>query len=343
MAARHGKDVFSFARNVYDTGRKYTAVWNGDTPMTFMGLRYSVLSGLRSGVIMMPMWGSDTGGYVQSPAGPPEELFIRWFQFSAFSPMLEVLVGGAHTPWYDYSPRMVEVTRTQAALHHDLIPYTRSLMFESTRTGAPIMRPLVFSYPDDPKVATLGDEFLYGPDLLVAPVLESGQTRRPVYFPQGRDGARWLDYHDRKTVQTGGRSVDADAPLERIPVFVREGAVIPRGDIFKGNNGWTKAWSPRLHVEVFPSEKVPGRFAYYDGAAVKPITARLQKGRATVAFPDLGTPGTVELHASAVGRVRRNGKLLQAGTDYTFDAGRLSVPFREATTLEVEGVVSLFR
>src|SRR3954466_12859570 len=103
--------------------------------MTFTGLPYSVLGGLRRGAIVMPRWGSDTGGYVQAPAGPPEELFIRWFQFSAFSPMLEVVMGGTHTPWYDYSPRMIEVAREQASLHHDLIPYSRSLMFEATKTG----------------------------------------------------------------------------------------------------------------------------------------------------------------------------------------------------------------
>jgi alpha-D-xyloside xylohydrolase len=338
MTAKHGKEAFSFARNVYDTGRRYTAVWNGDTPMTYTGLRYSVLSGLRSGVIVMPMWGSDTGGYVQSPAGPPEELFIRWFQFSAFSPMLEVLVGGRHTPWYDYSPRMTEVTREQVAQHHDFIPYTRSLMFEATRTGAPVMRPLVFSYPTDPKVATLGDQFLYGPELLVAPVVEEGKTSRPVYLPAGR----WVDYHDRHTVVAGGKTISADAPLERIPVYAREGAIIPRGDVFKGNNTWTQNWAPSLHVEIFPSEKVPGRFAYYDGLVAQPITATLKKGRATIAFPDLGTPGSVELFVKSAAKVRSNGKPLTAGTGYTFENGRLTVPFKGATKLELDGVVSLF-
>jgi alpha-D-xyloside xylohydrolase len=340
MTAKHGSEVFSFARNVYDTGRKYTAVWNGDTPLTFTGLRYSVVSGLRSGAIVMPMWGSDTGGYVPAPDGPSEELFIRWFQFSAFSPLLEVVVGGTHTPWYDYTPKMIEVTRAQAALHHDLIPYTRSLMFEATRSGAPIMRPLAFSYPNDPAAVTLGDQFLYGPDLLVAPVVEQGQTSRSVYLPAGR----WVDHHDRRTVAAGGRAVTAAAPLERIPVYAREGAIIPRGDIFKGNNTWTKDWSPKLRIEVFPSEAVPGKFGYYTGKASRPITAVTRKGRTTIAFPDLGTPGTVEVFVTAIGRVRRNGKTLVAGSDYTFDAAaaRLAVPFQGATKLEIDGVVSLF-
>jgi alpha-D-xyloside xylohydrolase len=340
MKARHGKESYSFARNVYDTGRKYTAVWNGDTPMTWKGLQYSVLSGLRSGAIVMPMWGSDTGGYVQSPAGPPEELFIRWFQFSAFSPMLEVLVGGKHTPWYDYSPRMVEVTREQSALHHDLIPYTRAMMFEATRSGAPIMRPLAFAFPKDQAGATVGDEFLYGSELLVAPVLEAGQTKRSVYLPAC--GCRWLDYHGRRSVTPGGKSVTADAPLGRIPVFAREGAIVPRGDIFKGNNTWTPDWSPKLRIEVFPSPKVAGKFPYYTGAAARDITSVTSGGRTVVTVPELGTPGTVEVFVSAVGGVRRNGKVLAAGTDYVFEEGRLAVPFKGAATIELEGAVSLF-
>jgi alpha-D-xyloside xylohydrolase len=340
MAAQHGDQVFSFARNVYDTGRKYAAIWNGDTPMTWKGLHYSVLTGLRSGAIVMPMWGSDTGGYVQAPAGPAEDLFMRWFEFSAFSPMMEVVMGGKHTPWYDYTPKMIEVTREQAALHHDFIPYTRSLLFEATRSGAPAMRALALSYPKDPAVATMADEFLYGPELLVAPVLEEKQTSRPVYLPAGR----WVDYHDRKTVHDGGKTVTAEAPLERIPVFAREGAIIPRGDIFKGNDSWTKDWAPKLRVEVFPSAKVAGRFAYFDGKAVQPITAALKQGRATIAFPDLGAPGTVEVFVTAAKKVRRNGKVLAEGTDYTFDAaaGRLAVPFTGAAKIEIDGAVSLF-
>ena len=340
LKAKHGAEAFSFARNVYDKGRQYSAIWNGDTAMTYGGLRHSVLTGLRSGAIVMPMWGSDTGGYVQAPAGPPEELFIRWFQFSAFSPMLEVVMGGQHTPWYDYSPRMIAAAREQAFLHHDFIPYTRSLMFEATRSGAPLMRPLAFSYPQDPAVATMGDEFLYGPELLVAPVLEEKQIKRPVYLPAGR----WIDYHDRKTVHAGGKTITADAPLERIPVFAREGAIVPRGQIFKGNDTWTKDWAPSLHVEVFPSDKVPGRFAYYTGKEARPITAVTKKGRTTITLPDLGAPGTLEVFVSAVKGVRRNGKALTAGTDYTFDAAsnRLAIAFKGAATFELDGATSLF-
>ncbi len=335
MTAGHGREVFSFARNVYDTGRRYTAIWNGDTPITFLGLRYSVLGGLRSGLIVMPMWGSDTGGYVPSPEGPTEELFARWLQFSAFSPLMEVLVGGKHTPWHDYSPRLVEVTRTQVGMHHDLIPYTRSFMYQATQSGAPVMRPLVFAYPDDPQVATLGDQYLYGSELLVAPVLQAGATRRPVYLPAGR----WLDYHDRKTVHAGGKSISAEAPPERIPVFVREGAIVPRGDILKGNNSWTPGWSPRLRVEVFPAASGQARFTYFDGRRAQEIASATDGKTVKIDLPDLGAPGELEVYLRSPGQVQRAGKALAADRDYRVDAaaGRVTIPFRGAGRYQIEG------
>jgi alpha-D-xyloside xylohydrolase len=335
MTAKHRGEVFSIARNVYDTGRRYTAVWNGDTPLTFTGLRYSVLGGLRSGMIAMPMWGSDTGGYVPSPEGPTEELFARWLQFSAWSPLMEVLVGGKHTPWYDYSPRLVEITREQAAVHHDLIPYTRSFMYQATQSGAPIMRPLVFAYPDDAKVATLGDQYLYGSELLVAPVLEAGAIKREVYLPAGR----WIDYHDRKTIHEGGRNVVAATPLERIPVFAREGAIVPRGDILKGNNTWTPNWAPRLRVEVFPAAAGQSRFSYYDGRRVRVIATSVGRGKVTIELPDLGVPGELEVYLRQPARVLRGGKALAAERDFRVQAeeSRVTIPFRGGGRYQIEG------
>jgi alpha-D-xyloside xylohydrolase len=335
LTARHRGDVFSVARNVYDTGRKYTAVWNGDTPLTFQGLRYSVLTGLRSGLIAMPMWGSDTGGYVPSPAGPTEELFARWLQFSAFSPVMEVLVGGQHTPWYDYPPRLVAITRAQAALHHELIPYTRSFMYQATVTGAPIMRPLFLDHPDDEKVATLGDQYLYGSELLVAPVLQEGATSREVYLPAGR----WIDYHDRRTVHDGGKTIVASAPFERIPVFAREGAIVPRGDILRANNTWTPSWAPHLRVEVFPGPAGKAQFAYYDGRRVRQILTSVDQRNIAVQLPDLGVPTTAEIHLKNPGKVLRNGKLLTAGREYHLDPQKdvVRIPSPGAARYQIEG------
>jgi alpha-glucosidase (family GH31 glycosyl hydrolase) len=340
LTARHGDDVFMMTRNVHDRGRQYTAVWNGDSEPNFLGLRYSVAAGIRSGVIVMPTWGSDTGGYLRSATSPTEEVFARWFGFSAFSPMMEVLVGDRHTPWYDYSPALVDIARKHATTHHDLIPYTRSFLYAATRTGAAVMRPLIFAYPDDGRLANLTDQFLYGSELLVAPVLTAGAAGRSVYLPAGR----WLDYNDRRTVHTGGTSVIAAAPLDTIPVFVREGAIVPRGDLLKGNNNWTADWSPSLRIELFPSSRQPGQFEYYTGASVEVIRAGLVKGDLSVKFGDLGVPGKLDIYLSAVGQVFRNEVQLVAGEGYSYDpaAQRLTVAFDGPTHLQVKAARGLF-
>ena len=200
LAAKHGSEAFVFARNVADTGRKHTAVWNGDSEANFTGLAYSIAAGLRSGLIGMPMWGSDAGGYLRSSNTPTEEVFARWLGFGAYSPMMEVLVGDGHTPWYDYSPALVDIARKHASAHHDLIPYTRSFMHAAVLTGAPVMRPLLLEYPDDPALANTLDQYLFGSELLVAPVITPGATMRSVYVPPGR----WLDYNQRRQAVHSG-------------------------------------------------------------------------------------------------------------------------------------------
>jgi alpha-D-xyloside xylohydrolase len=350
LAARHGDQAFMFTRNVADIGRRYTAVWNGDSAADFTGLAYSMTSGLRSGVIVMPMWGSDTGGYLRGGGrlgGPNEEVFARWFGLGAWSPMMEVLVGAGHTPWYDYSQALVEIARKHAETHHDLIPYTRSFLSAATRTGAPVMRPLVFSYPDDPMLANRSDEYLYGSELLVAPVITAGAQSRSVYLPAASSPSkeRWLDYNDRQTVFAAGSTVTVAAPLATVPVLVREGAIVPRGRLLRANDDWTPGWAPALRIEVFPAETdMTRRFDYETGAGVEAITARTEGRKVTVSFGDLTVPGTVELQLAAPGTVSRNGSRLVAGKDYQYDpaARRLSVPFQGATELVVDGAVSVF-
>jgi alpha-D-xyloside xylohydrolase len=361
LQARHGEEAFVFARNVHDGGRKNTAVWNGDSEANFTGLAYSIAAGLRSGMIVMPLWGSDTGGYLRSSAAPTEEVFARWFGFSAFSPSMEVLVGDGHTPWYHYSPALVEIARKMSALHHDLIPYTRSFIHAATRNGRPVMRALVFEYPTEPNLTNLWDQYLYGSELLVAPVVTAGAVGRAVYLPPGR----WLDYHGRRQVAQGPQTVATPAPLDTVPVFVREGAIVPRGDILKGNNNWTADWAPSLRVEIFPAAtSLSRRFDYFNGQAVVPITATSEPGtgpatattttttttaataRVTVALGDLGLPTKLEIHLAALGRISRDGTLLTAGRDYSFDPDRrqlnLHLGRAGATTVVIEDAISLF-
>jgi alpha-glucosidase (family GH31 glycosyl hydrolase) len=121
------------------------------------------------------MRGSDTGGYIRVPE---KELFARWLEFSAYSSLMEALIGPKRTIWDDYDEELVEIARNQATAHHDLIPYTRSFLYHATQTGMPVMRALVFAYPTEEGLNELWDEYLLGSELLVAPATTAGSGRR---------------------------------------------------------------------------------------------------------------------------------------------------------------------
>ena len=334
-----GQDYFIFSRNATDTARKYTAIWNGDSWSSFQGLEVSIKTGLRSGLINFPMWGSDTGGYF-APPSKDKELLARWFEFSAFTPMMEVILGPRRTLWYDYDDELVDIAKEFAAMHHDLIPYTRSYMYQATQTGMPIMRALILGYPNDESLTDKWDEYLYGRDLLVAPVATANSFEREVYLPAGL----WMDYKDKHTLYQGKSTVTAKAPLRTIPLYVREGAIVPRGDIVQLNNNWESNWAPKLRVEIFPGRKQASSFDYFTGKGVQKITVQPGIDALSIQFGDLGVNGTVVVHCKGVTGVTRNGSSLRLGTQYKYDrkAQTLEIPFTGATALSIKDAHSLF-
>ena len=340
LEARHPGDTLVFARNVHDTGRKYTAVWDGDTESTWGGLASSVRHAVRCGAINMPMWGSDVGGYHRGTV--TKELFARWLQLGAYSTMMEVKLGASRTPWLHYDEEMIDIARAQSAAHHDLIPYTRSAVHLATRTGMPVMRSLVFDDAEDEMLHDLWDEYMFGPSILVAPVLKDGARTRPVYLPRGR----WLDYNDYRTVHEGGRKIEAKAPLASIPLFVKEGAIITRGPILRGNTLWVPRWQPHVKVEVFPAREGRSTFDYFTGSAVQAITSTVAAGKLSLSFGELGHPGYIEIFMKAAprGTVTKNGTVVTEGDGMTYDPEKqaLILPFKGPTEVVAEGVTSLF-
>lgn len=349
---RHGSDYIIHARNCYDKNRKYIGVWNGDTSSDFGGLSVSIKNALRCGAINFPYYGSDTGGYISDH--PSKELFARWLQFSTYCTMMEILIDPSRTVWYDsdYShaedPNLIDIARKQCSDHHDLIPYTKSCMYNTHRTGMPVMRPLIFVYPDDSNLYDMWDEYLYGSEILVAPVTTAGATSRSVYLPAGK----WLDYNSTGTVYTGPTTMTAFARLDTIPLFVRAGAVVPRGDILRSNNNWTKGWAAYLRIEFFPCDNTSNTFNYYTGSQVRPISCSMSgDGLVEIQFDnlgydgsELGHPADLQVYCRRYATVISNGVLLSEGIDFTYDLGRmlLTIPFKSATTVEITGVTSIF-
>jgi alpha-D-xyloside xylohydrolase len=206
-----------------------SAVWPGDQRAnwsTTQGLPAAISAGLSWGISGAPFWGSDIGGYLDGglPESQQEELWTRWLEFGALSPIMRDQLGnmgfGAIYLWSN--KRTVAVFRSYAQLHQALFPYLDAAARTAHLTGLPIMRDLFLAYPHDPNVYRLNDEYLLGPDLLVAPVITAGATSRLVYLPAGT----WFDYWTGARL-AGGRTVRVVAPLDRIPLLVRGGALIP--------------------------------------------------------------------------------------------------------------------
>jgi alpha-D-xyloside xylohydrolase len=205
------------------------AVWAGDQRANWsptQGLPAAISAGLSWGISGAPFWGSDIGGYLDGgvPQARQEELWMRWLEFGAFSPIMRDQLGnkgyGAIYLWSN--ARTESAFRFYAQLHQSLFPYLYAAARVAHLTGLPIMRHLFLAYPRDPHVYGLNDEYLLGPDLLVAPVIKPGVTAGLVYLPTGN----WVDYWTG-AVLAGGRVVSAAAPLDRIPLFVRGGALLP--------------------------------------------------------------------------------------------------------------------
>jgi len=153
-----------------------------------------------------------------------------------------------------------------------------------------------------------------------------------------------MNYNDKHTVYQGKSTVAARAPLETIPLFVREGAIVPRGDIVQLNNNWDSIWTPKLRLEVFPARKQASEFDYFTGNGVQKIIVTPGQHEVAIHFGDLGVSGMVLVYCKAVRGVSRNGTSLRQVTDYTYDqqGQTLAVPFEGATTLAIKGGESLF-
>jgi alpha-glucosidase/alpha-D-xyloside xylohydrolase len=195
----------------------------------------------------MPYWGTDIGGFIPTDEYTGE-LFARWFQFAAFCPLFRSHGRDwkLHLPWgwntgeigypetkgYNpapaelHNPAIEPVCRKYLELRYRLMPYIYSAVRETCKTGLPVIRAMWLHDPEDPAAVARGDQYLFGRDLLVAPVVEKGATTRPLYLPSGV----WYDYWTNQR-QAGGREITRDVDLATIPLYVRAGACIPTGPL----------------------------------------------------------------------------------------------------------------
>jgi alpha-D-xyloside xylohydrolase len=268
-----------FSRSVTVGANGIGFLWGGDNEASFSplnGLPTVVTAGLGAGMSGMPLWTADLGGYLGIADTPNARLLERWTEYAAFSPLMEVMSSKNIGPWdFDAngpagSHEALDIYRKYAVLNMSLFPYRYAAAQEAAKTGMPILRALVLNYQDDARARTTKDEYLFGPDFLVAPVIDEG-TQRAVYLPPGA----WVDYWTGKP-EAGGQVVVADAPVDTIPVWVRAGAVVPKipEDVMtlvpqkEGGNATVTSLDERRVYEVIGSEAADARLTDFEERSV---------------------------------------------------------------------------
>ncbi|MGI4852647.1 MAG: TIM-barrel domain-containing protein [Janthinobacterium lividum] len=228
--------------------------WSSDISPNWDTLKRQVPTGINFTASGMPYWSTDIGGWQALPyAHKPEhpalldasdardnvgqyddypELYTRWFEYGAFQPNFRSHGTRPQNEVWSYGKQAEPILIKYLKLRYQLMPYLYSLGWQVHQTGAPFMRGLFLDFPKDPKVADLGDEYMFGPALLVAPVTDQGATTHSVYLPAGSD---WFDFWTNKKF-SGGQRITVPSPIETIPVFVRAGSILPLGAPIESTN-----------------------------------------------------------------------------------------------------------
>ena len=245
---RPNERVYALHRNGHAGMQRFAAfLWSGDVLSTWETLKTHIPVAINTGLSGIPYWGTDIGGFIPTEEYTGE-LFARWFQFAAFNPLFRSHGRDwrLHLPWgwtrgeigypetesYHPDPKELDnpaiepICKKYLELRYQMMPYLYSAVRETCETGMPVIRALWLHYRDDPAAVSRGDEYLYGRDILVAPVVEKGATSRSLYLPRGE----WYDFWTHERLE-GGREMARKVDLETIPLFVRAGAIIPMGPI----------------------------------------------------------------------------------------------------------------
>ncbi|HKJ42126.1 MAG TPA: glycoside hydrolase family 31 protein, partial [Sunxiuqinia sp.] len=224
--------IFQMTRAGFAGMQRYTFGWSGDSgngndvTQGWKQLAAQIPLALSAQMCGIPFWSCDISGYCGDIKDyeAESELYVRWLQFGAFNPLSRIHHEGnnAVEPWL-FGKEAEAICKKTIELKYQLFPYIYTLARQAHDTGMPLMRPLVLEYPDDPEVFNLNSEFLFGDELLVAPVMEEGAANKKVYFPEGE----WLDFNHPQTVYQGGQWIDYPVDFETVPIFVKKGAIVP--------------------------------------------------------------------------------------------------------------------
>lgn len=324
---RRGPDVATIFRAATPQSlRSLNGVWAGDQPGTYAGLRAAIRMAQTAGVSGFPIWGSDIGGYHSE--GLTSDVFVRWAQFAAVTPVFEVGGVGRNARFWTFGPRTVELFRRAAVLHYELFPHLYELARRAARTGLPVVRPLALAHPADERAWAAELQLLVGDDLLAAPVVSAVGSAHRVYLPQGT----WIDL-ERGTSHRGGRTIRRPTPLGELPLYLRAGSAIPLAartpkiwaqpwrlnDLRRtGRGGWLLAPGPgRTHASSADEGSLEA--VRRDGALELTLRGAPRETQAIVLAPR--PPREVWIGGRRVPASRSTAALRRASTGWTFTRG----------------------
>ena len=237
------KRPFVVTRAAYSGTQKYSTVWTGDNQSTWEHLRMSIPMLMNMGLSGMTFCGTDVGGFGHDCTA---ELLSRWVQVGAFTPLFRnhsVMGTRDQEPWA-FDKQTEDINRKYIKLRYKLMPYMYDSMWKASRSGEPILRPLLFNYQKDKNTYEINDEFLCGDNILVAPVMEQGLKCRMVYLPEGNS---WIDYWTKEEFK-GGQYIIKDTPVDVCPIFIKSGSVIP---VSEDENYVCEKENNKLSLEVY--------------------------------------------------------------------------------------------
>ena len=273
----------TLSRAAYLGAQKYgTTFWSSDIFPEWDVLKRQIPTALNFCASGMPYWSSDIGGWQALPDEDTEEdysklliqtsgsgkvavtkknyteLYIRWFQFGVFCPTFRTHGTRRNNEVWSYGEEAEKILVKYVRLRYRLMPYIYSLAFWTEQTGAPFMRALWMDFSDG-KSALTGDEFMFGPALLVAPVTEQGAVSREVYLPEG---TKWYDFWTDEKLD-GGQTITVDAPIEKLPLFVKEGSLLPLGEVLPNS----KEEQTDIDIQIYPGKDASFSLYSDDGAS----------------------------------------------------------------------------
>ena len=238
----HNENIM-WARAAWAGSQRYPLHWGGDAATTNTGLLGTLRAGLSFGLSGFSFWSHDMGGFVKST---PEDLYCRWIPFGFLTSHTRAHGAPPTEPWLYDSKRVQDVFRKSAEMKYRLMPYVYAQAKECTEKGLPMLRALFVEFPDDPGAWKVDDEYLFGSQILVAPLLEFGMTGRTVYLPEGK----WIDYQTEKVYEGGWHRIEAGS----LPIImlVRDGSVLPHLKLAQSTAEMD--WS-KMSLKVYSADK----------------------------------------------------------------------------------------